>query len=189
MKVGLTWRGLNAQYGIATEEQKAIHVQEEIQRSRNSILIMQYWFLFPHWKKNVQKIFHKSWQRTESILLAFSNNLNVHVFQTCWIMLGNKVMWQWGKCFSCESFQVVAVKLQKHEFFVTESVETSAWIGQEIAMVTFLGVPKILSGLFAFSFDGSSWCSRFVRCRTTEKFQENFLLAESILCLSHCVVY
>lgn len=49
-------------------------------------------------------------------------------------------------CFSCESFQVLAVKLQRHEFFVTRSGETSAWIGQEIAMITFLEVPKIRAG-------------------------------------------
>lgn len=60
MKVGLTWRGLNAQCDTATEEQKAIGMQELSQRSRNVILIIWYWFSFPHWKKNVLKIFHKS---------------------------------------------------------------------------------------------------------------------------------
>lgn len=140
MKVGLTWRGLNAQCDTATEEQKAIGMQELSQRSRNVILIIWYWFSFPHWKKNVLKIFHKSWQRTESILLALSNNLNIHVFQTLWIILGNKVTWQWGKwmCFSYESFQVVAVKLQKTWIFLRRSVETSAWIGHKIDMNTFL---------------------------------------------------
>lgn len=43
-------------------------------------------------------------------------------------------------CLSCESFQVLAAKLQNHEFFVTRSGETSAWIGQEIAMITELVV-------------------------------------------------
>lgn len=142
MNMGLTWRRLNAQCGIATKEQKGIGMQQLSQRRGNGILIIWYWFLFPHRKKNVRRIFHKSWQRTDSTLLAFSNSLNVHVFQTLWIMLDNKVMWQWGRrmCFSCESFQVLAAKLQNHEFFVTRSGETSAWIGQEIAMITELVV-------------------------------------------------
>lgn len=58
-------------------------------------------------------------------------------------------------CFCYESFQVVAVKLEKHKFFVTGSDETSAWIGQEIAVIAFLEEPKILSWLFVFSFDNS----------------------------------
>lgn len=158
MKVRLTWRRLNAQCGIATAEHKAISMQELSQKNSNVIrIIIWYWFCFPHWKKNVKNIFYGSWQRMESILLAFSNNLNIHVFQTLWIMLGNKVMWQWGRqmCLSCESFHVVAINLQNHQFFVTRFDETSAWIGQEIAVITFLEVLKILSWLFDFSLDDS----------------------------------
>lgn len=56
MEVWLTWRGLNARCGVATEEWKAVHMEELIQRSKNVTLIIgYYYYYFFTGRKNVFK--------------------------------------------------------------------------------------------------------------------------------------